>query len=190
MSLLQKRWPKILILLIGVVLHNARFTDADLLDVETIPDNLLRATTLDFSNNKTSNELPLTNFFNVSGLLSNGFEVETLRIKRDGEMDFAYQLSTQNISGSQALCDSLIITIMKNWTTVYEGSLQNVSYADELNAVRHQDLVFVVKTNGSGQGLGNQGCYFEFLIATDFELEETAFHDEEVLQNQIISGIF
>ena len=184
----DKRWPKLTLLIIGFVMYFSNYTDADLIDIELIQDNLLRATTLDFSNKNTANEMPVSTLFNISGLIANGFDVETVRIKREGEMSFSYEITSENIIGNQDLCSSLVVIIMKDWEIVYEGAVSDIFYIDEVNAVRYQDLVFVLKTNGSGAGMGNQSCHFEFKIKTNLSEEDSSFFDEEILQNQVVSG--
>ncbi len=190
MSWIKKRWPKLLLLLIGVVLFSTKYTDADLVDLELIRDNLLRATTLDFANKSTANERPLGTLFNVSGLLSNGFQVETVRIKREGEMNFSYELSITEKTGSPEFCDSLVITIRKNWQVVAQAPLNDLYYSDEVKSSRYQDLILTLATDGSKRGLGGQECQFQLMIQTTLDPAESNFSDQEFLQNQVTSGTF
>lgn len=189
MSWITKRWPKILVLIIGIILVSTKLTDADLLDIEMIRDHLFRATTLDFSNRQTVNEFPTSTLFNVSGLISNGFAVESLRVKKEGEMEFDYQITANKTAGDDVLCNSLQLRVFDEWRQVFFGYLNEFALNASVTEVGYDDLVFVLSTDGSGQG--NLMCSFNFILRTtvDGTPNVTAFWDEEVIQNQVTSGL-
>jgi hypothetical protein len=59
-------------------------TNADFVFKKTIKNNQFSATTLDFSQLKTSNNSTVENLFNINGILPGGYQVNTLRIKNQG----------------------------------------------------------------------------------------------------------
>ncbi len=177
-----RRWPKLLLLLIGVSLISTRYTSADLSDVEKIRDNYLRATTLNFSNRQTANELQTSELFNISGLIANGFEVESVRIKQEGELKFTYQIEAADFSGSEDLCQALQVKVFDDWSQVYAGSLTELNLESAVSDPGYDDLVFVLSL-ADAAGLDNKSCNFNVKINT--VSVDHGFSDEEVLQNQV-----
>lgn len=178
---------KLSLFLIAVFSAYTQFTDADLFDQEEVANNYFEATTLDFSTHDTANELSKSLLFSVTGMIPTGFQVETVRIKNTGKLEFPYSISVQKTAGSDAFCQSLEGVIMQDWTPVYSGSLLNLTFSGELAAEeKWEDLVFVAKFNDTNAALKNQTCALNISFVS--QIQDSHFADTEVLQNTIASG--
>jgi hypothetical protein len=178
---------KLSLFLIAVFSAYTQFTDADLFDQEDVHNNRFEATTLDFSTNDTANELSKSLLFSVTGMIPSGFQVETVRIKNSGKLEFPYSVSVQKTAGSDTFCQSLEGVIMQDWSPVYSGNLMNLSFSGELSdQEKWEDLVFVVKFNNKDVALKNQTCAFNISFVS--QSPESHFTDTETLQNTVTSG--
>ncbi len=184
--MLTKRWPKILVLAIGIILIQSKFTDADFIVKKFLNDNLFKATTLDFSNRQTANELPTSTLFNITGIMSGGFETASARIKKEGEMQFNYKISPQ-FTNSSILCEQLRISIYnRQLQQLYSGELVSLNLLSKVED-NHYDLIFIISLDTDvGK---NKRCDFNLIIETidsNNNLKK-GFWDEEILQNFISS---
>jgi len=172
----------------GLVLTVQR-TDADLKDIEIIPGNRWEATTLDFVNQSTDNNLPKSLLFGISGLQPNGFSVQSVRIKKEGRESFNYEINSQFTGGSQILFQNLTVMIIKNWEIVEQGKLNEISFSSQVDKEK-EDLVFVLSLENDQENLVNQSSTFNlvFKTTTNIEGEDMGFFDEEIIQNQVSSG--
>jgi hypothetical protein len=98
-------------------------TNADFVYKKTIKNNQFSATTLDFSQLKTTNNSDLENLFNIDGILAGGYQVNTLRIKNQGKTKFNYFLNFEKISGDDDFCRHLEISLIKEGQSQYNGYL-------------------------------------------------------------------
>lgn len=161
-------------------------TDADFVDRKIIPNHRFRATTLDFSNRKTSNEYPMSYLFETTGLIAGGFDLQSVRIRKDGEMDFNVNLKSEVTGGSIEACQALSVMIMNNWEFVYQGNLSDINlnfFIDD-----RQDLVFFISYDqGNYQG---SHCAFDFIFKTWLESidEKGGFSHQQILHNHISFG--
>ncbi len=163
-----------------------RLTDADLTDQEKIAANNFHASTLDFANQSTANNSPKSLLFNVSGLVPGGFQVETVRVKRKGNLGFRYQLKPESLAGDAVLCQALEVMILVDWQVKYTGKLTDLNYQADINEkTDHEDLVVVLKLLDNNQVLMAKTCGFNFKLATVDETDGSSFSDEETLTNQV-----
>ncbi|OGJ15750.1 MAG: hypothetical protein A2632_02230 [Candidatus Pacebacteria bacterium RIFCSPHIGHO2_01_FULL_46_16] len=179
-----------LLLVAAVLLLFSQVTDADLLDREVVSANVVRATTLDFSNLDTANETSKSLFFSVQGMIPSGFQVETVRIKNEGELAVAYQLSATQTAGDGALCSALQLKVLSDWQTEYSGTLTGLSYETTVLEGQKSDLIFALSLDDTTASLSNNTCAFNIRVAslTTINGEDIQFTDEEVLQNQVSTG--
>jgi len=179
-----------LCLLAAFVIVLSQATDADLLDREVISMNTLRATTVDLSTLDTANNSQKSFFFNIQGLIPGGFQVNSVRIKNDGELDMMVAVSTQDTTGSSALCSALELKVLKNWQSVYDSELSSFSYDTTIVAGQTEDLVFAVRLTSPDTAAVATTCAFNFIVATTQEAGggTIRFKDEELLQNQVATG--
>ena len=181
-----------LTLIVSVVLLFAQATDADLLDREQIGPNIVRASTLDFSDLDTANETSKSLLFSIQGLVPTGFQVESVRIKNEGELGFQYSISVVKTAGDDAFCSALKLRILKDWTTQYNSDLLAMAYVSELAQGESQDLVFSLGLVDNNESLIGQNCAFNLVINS---VQETSngtirFYDQEVLQSQVTAGVW
>lgn len=181
-----KIWIKLSVLLFGIFMVTTKVTDADLLDLEIITDNYFRSTTLDFSNRQTANNYQLSTLFNVVGMIPGGFQVESVRINNDGEMDLEYQVTSVFNLGDNSFCDVLDIKAMHDFNVIYEGKLKDMYLSSDTVGTVQDDLVFFLYLNSEDTALVNKTCNFNFVIQST--VQNTGFVDEEVIQNQVSSG--
>lgn len=178
---------KISIFFIAVFSAYTQFTDADLFDQESVTNNYFEATTLDLTTHDTATELSKTILFSVTGMVPSGFQIETVRLKNAGKLEFPYSVSVQKTAGSDSFCQSLEGVLMQDWTPVYTGNLMSMAFSGELRETeKWEDLVFVVKFTGTAAELKNQTCNFS--ISFTSTLPGGKFSDTESIQNTIISG--
>lgn len=188
MWILKKRY-KIIILLLGIFLGLVKATDADLLVRKAIDANFYRASTLDFSNRQTANDFNTSNLFNVSGFLPGGFQVESLRIKLDGELGKDFDIKFVKTGGDDGLCSALKINFLKDWSSKYNNFLRDFSYTDHTNESSYLDYVLSIelpKNALSNTALANKSCQFNFEI--NLKEDGSSFTDQELLENRIDTG--
>jgi len=181
-----KTWIKLFVLLFGIFMVTTKVTDADLLDMESIVDNYFRSTTLDFSNRQTANNYQLSTLFNVVGMIPGGFQVESLRVNNDGEMDIDYQITSLFNLGDNNLCEVLDVKVMNDFKVIYDGKLKDLTLSSRTQSEVHDDLVLFLYLNSSDTALTNKTCNFNVVIQS--VVENTGFVDEEIIQNQVSSG--
>ena len=171
----------------AVIAMFSQYTDADLFDQDSVRENAISATTLDFSALDTANETNKKLFFSLSGLLPSGFHTESIRVKNAGKLGFPFTIVAAQTSGSDILCQNLEVRILQDWKTIYSGPLLSLAYAGELKATSDaEDLVFVVSLSNTDAVLKNQVCSFAFAISS--ALPSKNFSDTEVLENTISTG--
>lgn len=165
-----------------------QFTDADLFDEEVVSGHSLAATTLDFSSLDTANLSTKSLFFSVGGLVPTGFQVESVRVRKDGSEPFTLSLTTQQTGGNAELCQALQVKVFKDWTQIFAGSLLSLALNEEINTSEaYQDLVFVVGLDQATGSIMNSNCSFAFTFST-LQTESTRFSDTEVLTNTVATG--
>ena len=181
-----------LTLIVSVVLLFAQATDADLLDREQIGPNIVRASTLDFVNLDTANETGKSLLFSIQGLVPTGFQVESVRIRNEGELDFQYSVSVFITAGDDALCSALKFHVLSNWTTKYDSGLLSLSYVANLDKDESQDLVFSLGLEDTSESLIGLNCAFNLVVNSVQETENGTmrFYDQEVLQSQVTAGVW
>ena len=165
-------------------------TDADISDSEVATGNIFTATTLDITQNQTSNNLPVSSLFNVTSLIPGGFEIRTVRIKKAGKMDFNYRITASQTVGDDNFCQSLVIVLLQDWQIKYEGEIFELSLDDRINENGIDDWVVLVKLDNNNQALTEKECQFDIIFNTwkNDPYETNGFHDEEVITNRITSG--
>lgn len=186
----KRSWFKLVFFGLVVLLASARFTDADFLDREDLADNIFEATTLDFANRDTANLTEKSLFFNIFGLQPTGFAVESVRIKKEGNLGFTYQVVVEQTLGNPALCQALQLRVMRNWQLVYEGSVMAFNYSGALIEENEwHDLVMSLGLpDDAPSDLANQNCGFNIYITTMSGEQGSPFTDQEVLTSQIQTG--
>lgn len=181
----KKSLPKIAVLFIALLLYFTEATDADLVDKTVISGNTYKATTLDFSNRSTVSNGQKGFLFNTNGLVSGGFDVQSVRIKKDGELNFKYSVAVYNTSGNSDLCSALVIKVFKDWDVIYNGSLLDLRLDQEIGEGGVDDYIFVVALDSASLELSNKQCNFDIKFVTQ---SEGVFSDEEILQNQVLTS--
>lgn len=167
-------------------------TDADLLDRETVAMNTLRATTVDLATLDTANNTQKSLFIQIQGLVPHGFQVNSVRIKNDGELNLGVKVTTTSQAGAPELCGALHLRVLKNWQSVYDASLENFVYETSVDSQQAEDLVFAVGLGTSDASLASKNCTFNFLVESTQEVGggSIRFKDSETLQNQVATSFW
>lgn len=179
-----------IVLFISLFLIKTDYTDADLVDEETVINNRFTATTLAFSQRHTANNIRLGSLFNVSGFQPEGFDLEAVRIKKDGETDFKYRIKTIKKSGDDNFCNSLNLEVLQNWQIKYQENLLNLVLDNTIPSNGRDDWVFYIGLDNDDPSLKNKTCEFDLDFKTwrNNPEEESGFWDQRLLNNIIISG--
>ena len=179
-----------LIILALVVFTGA--TSADLFDTEIVTDNKLTATTLDFSQRDTANENFNSQLFNITGLVSGGFQVEGVRVKKDGLLDFNYKITTVKTAGDDLFCSALELTVVQNWQIKYQGRAMDFQINSTIQPNGLDDWLFYLNLVHNEVSLTNKVCDFNFIFRS-LKINEggtSMFFDEEILLNHVSSGLW
>ena len=165
-------------------------TDADISDSEISTGNIFTATTLDFTQNQTSNNSPISLLFNVTGLIPGGFDIKAVRTKKEGKMDFNYRITSLKTAGDDNFCQSLTLVLLQEWQIKYEGTINNLLLDDYINESGIDDWIILVKLDSNNQNLSMKECQFDFIFKTwkTDPYEINGFYDEEILTNRVTSG--
>ena len=174
----------------GLVLINTERTDADLVAERRQQDNTFAATTLSFSNRNTANFDVVSWFFTTNHLQPNGYDLHALRVQKDGEMEFNYDIRVTN-TNTDALCNSLELTILKDFQEVYKGALSATHIERSISKEGFDDLIFMVKLKSNEASLRQKQCNFTLAMKTfkksSDEKEEGLWAKQE-LQNSVQTG--
>lgn len=160
-------------------------------DKEISTRNIFSVTTLDFSLRDTSDNFLTSPLFNISAMIPGNYETKTVRIKKDGALDFKYNIVFSKTSGDDVLCDALKIEAKLDGTTVYNGSLSafNLSSIPTVTAGQ-DDWEMTVSLSDSSSGLKNKNCSFDLTYKGWQEDSDGTwgFTDTHLLMSSITSG--
>ena len=177
--------------LLAVVLISSEATDADLSDQEIVTGNLFTTTTLDFSSQNTANHHPLSIFFSVADFVPDGFAVNSVLLKKQGEQDSPLRLTAQMILGNQDLFNAFDLKIMSDWQVVYDGKLSNLIYDFALIDADQQSLIFFLNLSSADVNLKDQDCQFNFVFQTIINTPDSGgFSDQEILANYLSTSVW
>lgn len=160
-------------------------------DKETSTENILSATTLDFSVRDTSDVVLTSPLFNITGMVSGNSETKTIRVKKEGVLDFKYNIGYFKTGGDDVLCDVLQVEAKLDGITVYNGNLSalNISPIPTITGGQ-DDWEMIVSLADSSPGLKNKTCAFN-LTYTGWQTDSDGtwgFSDEETLSNSVSTG--
>lgn len=182
MKAINSKIIKFLFLAFSLSFALVRTTDADLLVRKFIEDNFFRGTTLDFANKQTANEFASSSLFTISSMIPTGFAVESIRIKKEGELATEFNISTQITSSESDFCNFLNLKILENWEIKFDGSLTSLSYQSDIPDKGYKDFVFVLTYPEGGTFL-NKSCQFNFIFDSINNIG--GFSDQEILENNV-----
>ena len=82
----------------------------------------------------------------------------------------------------------LNIKVLKNFIEVYDGSLTDFLYNSHVGGEGFDDLVIFISFDDSNVYFTNKTCNFNLVFNTT--ISNSGFVDQELIQNQINSGIW
>lgn len=188
---LQTKIICFVLIIVGNWLLQVDTTSADIFAERTAHDNTLKATTLSFSLRQTVNNKPLTNFFNMDGLVNDGFDVKAFRVKKDGKMDFKYHVKFKKTEGDDVLCNKLTLQALLNGQEKYKGELHKFSIDSSLSGQGKDDWVMFVGLEDSDAQLQNKVCRFDFALNSfhlDPDENPVGIYARRTLNNTLTSG--
>lgn len=140
-------------------------TNADFVFKKTIKNNQLSATTLDFSQLKTTNNSSVDNLFVINGITAGGYQVSTLRIKNQGASKFNYSLTFEKINGDDNFCRQLEINLNKNSQSIYNGSLIDLNINSSIDGNQNfSDWLIYLKLKDNYLSSEPKFCEFNLII--------------------------
>jgi len=156
---------RILFLFFIFCLTLVRSTNADFNDKKIIKSNQLTASTLDFSKEKTTDNTDINNLFNINGIIAGGYQVSTLRIKNQGEIEPFYLINFSKTNGDDNFCRQLEIEFYKNNQSIYNSDLidLNLTLESQKNA-EFIDLLVIVKLKNNFVSNKTNFCDFNMDI--------------------------
>lgn len=180
----------IIILCFGILLRFTDHTDADIFAQRIVRSNRFSATTLSFSERNTANNTYISQLFITNGLQPQGFDLEAVRIKKDGKLNFKYRVKVIKVNGDDNFCSNLNLEVMREGIFKYKGKLMDFILDDNINNEIPQDWIFFVGLENNDAVLQNNICEFNFYFRTwrvnpD---EKGGFFSERLLSNSIIAG--
>ncbi len=183
----------LIILFTSCFLLNTNRTDADLVAERVVRNNRLTATTLSFSQRHTANDSHLSLLFNTVGLLPGGFDLAAVRLKKEGKLNFKYQLKVNKTGGDDLFCQALKIQVMQQGSFKFEGSLLDLVIQANINEENLQhDWIFFISLEDNNANLRGKNCQFDFYFKTfrTNPQERKGFYAERTLTNNILSGFW
>ncbi|MDD2482908.1 MAG: hypothetical protein PHE32_03020 [Candidatus Shapirobacteria bacterium] len=181
---------RIFFIFIVVLNISTKATAADLRVEKIIKNNKFQTTTLSFSSNSTINTNKTNVLFKTMGLIANGFDVGSIRIKNEGKMDFSYHLKSNLNGEDKALCEVLTLDVIKGKEFVYQGKLTDLSLEMKSKSGSIDDYILILYLNDNNRNLVQKNCQFDFYFKTfnENQIEGSGFSDEKKISNFINSG--
>ncbi len=163
-------------------------TNADFVSTKSVKNNQFAATTLDFSQLKTTNESAVESLFNIDHLIPGGYQVTTLRIKNQGKSNLKYNLSFQKIAGDDNLCRHLKIDLSKSNQIFYQGNLVDLNLTDSFNSNQiSNDWLITLKLDSDYLSTQSGFCQFNLVILgfnQDIN-QKSGFEYQQIISNNV-----
>lgn len=145
----------LLTFLSDIGIANAAYTDN-----EISSSNIIGTNTLDISLKDTDNLNLTVPLFNNLQLSPTAEINQTLKIKKEGNLDFKYKLELINLTGNNTLCSGLDLELFQDSNLVYSSNLigiknQSFTISDSLDALQFK---VSIPTDSS---LQNKNCGFD-----------------------------
>lgn len=185
----RKKITLLCVMIIGLFLLKTEYTDADL-TAERAVSHKYKVSTLQIGQLHTANNKKINTLFRTYDIVPDGFDVGSVRIKKDGQLDFKYHIKTEILSQDATLCNGLSIEILKGRTQQYKGSLNTVSVFSEINNNKKEDFIFFVSLESNNANLKNKQCDFNIVFKTyrTNPEEKKGLWSETKLNNIVTSG--
>lgn len=155
------------VFLFGVFLLRTELTSADLVATRSVVGNVFGMSTLQLSAILPYKSDKIIGLFDLAGMERGGFEVRGFRIKKDGKLNFKYNLSSSLVSGEQTLCSQMQIMASINGQAQYSGSAIGINLNRDISTNGTDDWIFILKSPTSlGEEWKGKGCAFKILVKT------------------------
>jgi hypothetical protein len=177
-----------LIFIFSLILINP--TNADFVDKKTVKNNKFSATTLNFSQLKTTDNSDAENLFNINGILPGGYQVNTLRVKNQGETNLNYSLTFEKISGDDNFCRQLEINLIKDGQSKYQGNLVDLNLDNILDKDQNfSDWLVYLKLKDNYLSSKSEVCDFYLNINgfSNNQNQTSGFKYKRIILNHISS---
>lgn len=164
---LRSRVVLLVVFLFGVFLLRTELTSADLVATRSVVGNMFSMSTLQLSTVLPYKSEKIISLFDLAGMEKGGFEVRGFRIKKDGQLNFKYNLVSSLISGEQTLCSQMQITASSNGQLLYSGSAMGINLNREIPVSGVDDWIVILKSPYTlGDEWKGKGCAFKILAKT------------------------
>ena len=140
-------------------------TNADFVHKTTIKNNQMSVTTFDFSQLKTTNNSNVDNLFNIDGISSGGYQVNTLRLKNQGSTKLNYSVNFEKINGDDNFCRQLEISFIKDNQFQYNGPLVGLNLLSSIDTnQKFTDWLVYLKLKDNYLNNKPEFCEFNLVI--------------------------
>ncbi|MDA1338057.1 MAG: hypothetical protein O2871_01710 [bacterium] len=160
--------------------------EARISDSQISTNNKFKAATLNFSSLNPINNNKIDTLFNTSQITPTGFDIKSVRITNEGNLDLQYTLIIKQVPANSLLCQNLNVKILSNWDTIYQGSLPALNVNSSIKQGGYEDLVMFIELNSHNSYLINQDCLFNLIFTSTNK--STKLSNQVILENHISSG--
>jgi len=177
---------------VSIVIANLSFVGsafAYVSDNESVVANTFSAESLDFSLRSPA-DAPITQLFAVSGFKPGDTQSMSANIKKEGTLNFQYNISATKTAGDAGLCNALKVRAVIDGSEKYSGSLLGLTISPVTLSGTTDAWDFTVSLDDSSDSLKNKSCDFN-LVYQGWQIggsSTTGFFDTETLGNSVATG--
>ncbi len=192
MSNIRTKFALICLISLGLFLIFTGYTDADLFAERNVARNILRAITRNIFALTTTNSSPLDQGFLVTGILPNGFDAKTFRIKKDEQDRLQYAIKAIKTNGDENLWNELTVDVLDgSLNKKYSGKLSQMSISSVITSNEPDDWIAIMRFDKSDANLKNKLCEFDITIRTwkvNVDDEPKGIYAQRKLRNSVSTG--
>jgi len=162
------------------------YTHATFSDSEKISNVSFTAGTLDFSLTNPSN-VPITNLFSVSDLEPGDVQSMSARVKKEGSLNFKYNITVSQTDGDSSFCNALKIKASADGDEKYNGNLIGMNFDAVTLSETSDDWDFDLSYEDDENEFVGKSCSFSLTYKgwQTNGISTTGFFDTEVLGNDV-----
>jgi hypothetical protein len=172
----------LLLPIIGLILLNSNYTNADLIDEVSVNANTLKATTLSISIQNTIDNTQKPYIFNINKFQKGSLDATTIRIRNTGKEKTKYFLNINSINNNE-VCQQPTLKILKDDKIIYSDKIINLNLEmSEINSNEKNDLIFLLSLNENINQNSPTPCEYQLNINTKInpQLNQGLFDSKKI----------
>jgi hypothetical protein len=188
---MKRVWQNIVILVIFFgLLNTVSIIKAAFSTKITSHNNTFSLGTLDLDLKTTTNSNLVSPLFNQNNFKPGDSNLQDIRIKKSGTLDFKYNFNFTKTSGNDLLCNALEVKADLNSTTYYSGTLSSFTLPTSSVHTSDNDWSLTLSLNDSSKNIQNLDCTFDITVqAYQLTSDSTwGFTSQESFSNTVHSG--